>query len=98
MNIFVIGNTGAGKTTFIRELMKKYNKYDEKQWTWENKYSMIEDSYSNKHLEDFYKSPYQNGYPNEMHYMLKAIQSVALVNYDRQSEHVIFDRSILDIY
>lgn len=98
MNIFVIGNTGAGKTTFIRELMKKYNKKDDNEWVWGSKYKMIEDSYSNKNLEEFYKFPYEYAYPNEMFYMTRAINSIATVNYNRESEHIIFDRSILDIY
>lgn len=100
MNIFVIGNTGAGKTTFIKQLIDKHNKQpDNDYWTWENKYKMIEDSYDDKkYLKDFYNSPFQFAYPNEMFYMLRSIQDLALVNYGREAEHIIFDRSILDIY
>lgn len=96
MNITIIGNTGAGKTTFAKQLIKKYN--TETNIVFGDKYSMVRDSYSGKYMKEFYKNPYQYSYPNEMEFLTNTIKNIAFVNHGRPSEHVIFDRSFLDVY
>lgn len=97
MNIAILGNTGAGKTTFIQQMMKRFNK-DYDNIIFNGKYQTIEDTYDPIMLEEFYHDPFNTGFKNQLEKLFKTIKDIALINYGRMAEHMLLDRSFLDVY